>query len=49
MSKTIDIAGIPCGNGKPFVLLAGMNVLESRDLAFEIASELKRVTSNLEF
>ncbi len=47
MSKTIDIAGFPCGNGKPFVLLAGMNVLESRDLAFEIASELKRVTSNL--
>ena len=47
MNKTIDIAGIPCGNGSPFVLLAGMNVLESRDLAFEIASELKRVTSNL--
>ncbi len=47
MSKTIDIAGIPCGNEKPFVLLAGMNVLESKELAFEIASELKRVTSKL--
>lgn len=47
MSKTIDIAGIPCGNESPFVLLAGMNVLESKDLAFEIASELKRVTAKL--
>lgn len=44
MSKTIDIAGMPCGNDKPFVLLGGMNVLESKELAFEIASELKRVT-----
>ncbi len=47
MSKVIDIAGIPCGNDMPFVLLAGMNVLESRDLAFEVASEMKRVTELL--
>jgi len=47
MGKTIDIAGINCGNEKPFVLLAGMNVLESKELAFEVASELKRVTSEL--
>ncbi len=47
MSKTINISDIECGNDRPFVLLAGMNVLESRDLAFQIASELKRVTSKL--
>ncbi len=29
------------------MLLGGMNVLESKELAFEIASELKRVTSKL--
>ncbi len=44
MSKVIDISGIPCSNRHPFVLLAGLNVLESRDLAFEVAEEMSRVT-----
>lgn len=33
----INVAGIGIGNDKPFVLFGGMNVLESRELAFEIA------------
>ncbi|EDY81782.1 3-deoxy-8-phosphooctulonate synthase [Verrucomicrobiia bacterium DG1235] len=47
MSKVIEIGNIKCGNELPFTLLAGMNVLESRDLALEIASEYKRVTDKL--
>ncbi len=47
MSKTIKIGNIACGNDQPFTLLAGMNVLESKDLAFEIAAEMKRVTTKL--
>ncbi|UNU72990.1 3-deoxy-8-phosphooctulonate synthase [Moraxella nasovis] len=33
----INVAGIEIGNDLPFVLFGGMNVLESRELAFEIA------------
>lgn len=47
MSKVIEIGGIKCGNELPFTLLAGMNVLESRDLAMEVAAEYKRVTDKL--
>ncbi|MDQ8179319.1 3-deoxy-8-phosphooctulonate synthase [Pelagicoccus sp. SDUM812005] len=47
MSKVIEIGNIKCGNQLPFTLLAGMNVLESRDLALEIAGEYKRVTDKL--
>lgn len=47
MSKTIEIGNIACANDRPFTLLAGMNVLESKDLAFEIADEMKRVTAKL--
>jgi len=47
MSKTVEIAGIACANDRPFVLLGGMNVLESRDAAMEIAGEMKRVTDLL--
>lgn len=34
---TIELNGFEIGNDKPFVLFGGMNVLESRELAFEIA------------
>lgn len=34
---TLDIAGIPVANDKPFVLFGGMNVLESAELANEVA------------
>lgn len=33
----ITLQNITMGNDKPFVLFGGMNVLESKDLAFEIA------------
>lgn len=35
------------GNSNPFILIAGMNVLESRDLAFEVAHEFKTVCADL--
>ncbi len=47
MSKVIEIGSIACGNERPFTLLAGMNVLESRELALEVADEYKRVTDKL--
>ncbi|MEM9160132.1 MAG: 3-deoxy-8-phosphooctulonate synthase [Verrucomicrobiota bacterium] len=47
MSKVIEVGGVRCGNELPFSLFAGMNVLESRDLALEIAAEMKRVTDLL--
>lgn len=37
MNKTIDVNGRLIANDRPFVLLGGMNVLESRDLALEVA------------
>jgi len=39
--------GLEFGNDLPFVLLGGMNVLESVELAGEIADEYHRVTSSL--
>ncbi len=45
--KTIDVAGIPVANPRPFVLFGGMNVLESRELALEIAAAYKEVTEKL--
>ncbi|WND02922.1 3-deoxy-8-phosphooctulonate synthase [Temperatibacter marinus] len=45
---TVDITHeISMANDKPFVLLGGMNVLESRDLAMEIAETYKTVTTEL--
>ena len=37
--SNIPVSGIEIGNDKPFVLFGGMNVLESRELAFEIAEQ----------
>ena len=49
MAKSLEIAGgIEVSNEAPFVLFGGMNVLESRDLAFEIAAHFKAVTERLE-
>ncbi|MGB0360111.1 MAG: 3-deoxy-8-phosphooctulonate synthase [Endozoicomonas sp.] len=45
--KVVDISGIRVANDLPFVLFAGMNVLESRDLAMTIAEEYVRVTEKL--
>lgn len=43
----IDVNGIPVANDRPFVLFAGMNVLESRDLAMEVAEHYVEVTQKL--
>ena len=46
-AKTIAIANLEVSNEKPFTLFAGMNVLESRELALKIAEEFKLVTDEL--
>ncbi|MCL1622941.1 3-deoxy-8-phosphooctulonate synthase [Moraxella sp. Tifton1] len=43
----ITVAGVEIGNDKPFVLFGGMNVLESRELAFEIAEQYIDICSRL--
>ena len=45
--RTLSVGPLSIANDRPFVLLAGMNVLESRDLAMEVASEFVRVTQKL--
>ncbi|MDO7653503.1 MAG: 3-deoxy-8-phosphooctulonate synthase [Porticoccus sp.] len=44
---TIDVNGILVANDRPFVLFAGMNVLESRDLAMQVAEHYVEVTQKL--
>ena len=46
-NKTVDIGSIALSNTRPFVLMGGMNVLESEALAFEVAEEFLRVTQKL--
>ena len=43
----INIAGLTAGNSLPLMLLGGMNVLESRDLAMEVASAYVEATAKL--
>lgn len=45
--KTIALNQFEIGNHKPMVLLAGMNVLESRDLAMQVAETCVKVTEKL--
>jgi len=45
--KTITAGGIAFTNTAPFVLLGGMNVLESEDLAMEVAAHYVDVTTRL--
>ncbi|WIO75300.1 3-deoxy-8-phosphooctulonate synthase [Porticoccaceae bacterium LTM1] len=47
MQQIIEVAGIEVANDKPFVLFGGMNVLESRDLAMQIAEHYVKVTGEL--
>ena len=35
--RPVSVAGITISNSRPFVLMGGMNVLESRDLAMQVA------------
>ncbi len=47
VSKVIDVSGIEVANDKPFVLFGGMNVLESRDMAMQVAEHYVEVTQRL--
>ncbi|MCA1774013.1 MAG: 3-deoxy-8-phosphooctulonate synthase, partial [Halomonas sp.] len=43
----IDVAGLTAGNSLPLMLLGGMNVLESAELADEVAETYVKVTQKL--
>ncbi|WP_150914105.1 3-deoxy-8-phosphooctulonate synthase [Marinobacter halotolerans] len=43
----VEVSGIQVANDRPFVLFGGMNVLESRELAFEVADAYVDVCSRL--
>ncbi|MGM0535130.1 MAG: 3-deoxy-8-phosphooctulonate synthase [Pseudomonadota bacterium] len=45
--RHIEFAGLQAGNSLPLMLLGGMNVLESRELALEVAATYAAVTSRL--
>jgi len=45
--KIVKVGDIEIANDKPFVLFGGMNVLESRDLAMQIAEKYVEVTNKL--
>ncbi len=47
MSKTVVVDGINVSNEQPFVLFGGMNVLESEELAMEIAEHYIAVCTRL--
>ncbi|MGS2717774.1 3-deoxy-8-phosphooctulonate synthase [Eionea flava] len=46
-SKTLSVVSVDIANNKPFVLLGGMNVLESRDLAMQVAEAYVVATEQL--
>ena len=46
-SQEVSIADIAIANDKPFVLLGGVNVLESRDFAIDVAGHYVEVCSRL--
>ncbi|WP_152207045.1 3-deoxy-8-phosphooctulonate synthase [Marinobacter changyiensis] len=45
--KTVTVADLKIANDRPFVLFGGMNVLESREMAFEVAAAYVEVTRKL--
>jgi 2-dehydro-3-deoxyphosphooctonate aldolase (KDO 8-P synthase) len=45
--KQVKVKDLTVDNNAPFVLFGGMNVLESRDLAMQIAEKYKEVTTKL--
>lgn len=45
--KTIQVATLPVANDRPFTLFGGMNVLESRDLALQVAEHYVEVCGRL--
>mgnify|MGYP000238431199 FL=1 len=46
-AKTIQVASLDVSNEKPMVLFGGMNVLESRDMAMQVAEAYVGVTEKL--
>ena len=46
--KTLSLAEMAIANDRPFVLVGGMNVIESRDLALQVAEHFVEVTRRLE-
>lgn len=46
-NSTVHVADIEVANDRPFVLFGGMNVLESRELALEVAAAYVEVTGKL--
>ena len=46
-AKTIQVASIDVSNEKPMVLFGGMNVIESRDMAMQVAEAYVGVTEKL--
>lgn len=47
MHKVVELAGLRIANDSPFVLLGGVNVLESREFALEVAGEYVAVCAAL--
>jgi 2-dehydro-3-deoxyphosphooctonate aldolase (KDO 8-P synthase) len=47
MQKTIQVGGLSLSNELPFVLFGGMNVLESRDMAMQVAEAYVEATQKL--
>ncbi len=45
--KEIEVGNLKVSNALPFTLFGGMNVLESRELALEIAAAYKEITERL--
>jgi 2-dehydro-3-deoxyphosphooctonate aldolase (KDO 8-P synthase) len=45
--KEIEVGNLKVSNALPFTLFGGMNVLESRELALEIAAAYKEITQKL--
>jgi 2-dehydro-3-deoxyphosphooctonate aldolase (KDO 8-P synthase) len=46
-ARRVPVGGIEIANDAPFVLLGGVNVLESREFALEVAQEYARVCNEL--
>jgi 2-dehydro-3-deoxyphosphooctonate aldolase (KDO 8-P synthase) len=47
ITNSVSVAGVTIANASPFVLLGGVNVLESRDFAFEVAEQYVSVCKKL--
>lgn len=46
-NKLINVGGLEIANNKPFVLFGGVNVLENKDFALEVAGHYVEVTKKL--